>query len=895
MTTIETKAARLNDLKAELAEIRAEMKDDSISNARWGRLQNYRYEIRCEIEKLQAEIDAEIDANIEKVAAQKVDAILTSGVQPVIVNTTFKNNRCSVNIDGAKVSLDKAVTILCESELARRGENVLLINENSDVCPLDEDLFILGKHNVKTAIRQFARGEKVTGAKVLNGKFYPVVKANAEPAAEPAAEPTVEETANAETEPVEDKPRRFMATIYFETVNGARVCDSVEFPNAQLAAQAAIDYVASHADRKVTTVYINDFVSCSEYITTDADITALYPVEETAIVETANVEEKATFEVGKEIDATNAEDDFDYRAAEEHIENCYHDCDNFIRYNVSENGLTQEQCEIIYAAAHADREFSNPDFDLIDRMVEEYTRANAGDNNDAAPTEPAPVEERKLTRRESLEIDKQVVMSEIDEYREGLIEYQDDPDVNPTHIDFLKSSIDSKLAEYYDICKQLDELDDEPNPAPDTKAPPPESDDERIDAPGVNVETVKYVATQITFPTGHEGEPTREVSKTFDNLDDAAKFIADDNPYIETATGYRTFAYDDGYFGGVYWAGYRIETTDGKILVEADIYEVKGDESIDRLVIKYINDNDNTVPEPPANNPLACLNNLGYEDDVIEPVHETVDETVENKEYAVTIAQLKDAYDSAVSMWGAVDYNARTNKSLRPVVKTALATVTAAETALQAFGDAHIAQLCPLLDQTIRGATIHIINEDGIDWGSQKLADISLKFRLTGPDFAIIANDNYYATCATPDDVRRVIERLKQAIACGAAEFSFAPQNFTPEPPTDELIATPEVKAPADDYPATECRTTSPAFVDTVASVARICTTVNAAATQGWEVYYDTPTKLFVVAHNNETVARLTGVELYDAWDSHLPEDFFDEFYRPEIEFDEHGDIIPWF
>ncbi len=211
MTTIETKEARLNELKAELAEIRAEMKEDSISNARWGRLQNYRYEIRCEIEKLQAEIDAEI----EKVAAQKVDAILTSDVQPVIVNTTFKNNRCSVNIDGAKVSLDKATQILFESELAKGGENVLLINENSDVCPLDEDLFILGKHNVKTAIRQFARGEKVTGAKVLNGKFYPVVKANAEPA--------VEETAIVEAEIVEVKTASEMKAAYAASSNVVRV------------------------------------------------------------------------------------------------------------------------------------------------------------------------------------------------------------------------------------------------------------------------------------------------------------------------------------------------------------------------------------------------------------------------------------------------------------------------------------------------------------------------------------------------------------------------------------------------------------------------------------------------------------------------------------------------
>lgn len=284
-----------------------------------------------------------------------------------------------------------------------------------------------------------------------------------------------------------------------------------------------------------------------------------------------------------------------------------------------------------------------------------------------------------------------------------------------------------------------------------------------------------------------------------------------------------------------------------------------------RANVKAMLDNFNKI-----NNPLACLNNLGYEDDVIEPVYGTVDETASSQEYAVTIAQLKDAYDSAVDAWCTVEFKARTNKKLRPAVQVALATVNAAGTALQAFGDAHLSELSPLLGQTIRGATIRIINEDGIDWGSQKLADISLKFRRTGPDFAIIANDNYYATCATPDDVRRVVRRLTQAIVNGAPEFSFAPQ--------DSTVAD-----------------TPPAESDTLAAVARICATVNAAAPRGWEVYYDAPTNLFAIEHDGKPVTRLTSVELYDAWNAHPPEDFFDEFDLPPIEFDEHGDIIPWF
>ena len=103
---------------------------------------------------------------------------------------------------------------------------------------------------------------------------------------------------------------------------------------------------------------------------------------------------------------------------------------------------------------------------------------------------------------------------------------------------------------------------------------------------------VQYIATQITYPNGHEGEPTREVSKTFYYLDDAAKFIANDNPFIEAETGYSTLAYDGYYFGGVYWAGWKIEATDGRLICRADNDGVYGDQNICALVDKYIDANE---------------------------------------------------------------------------------------------------------------------------------------------------------------------------------------------------------------------------------------------------------------------------------------------------------------
>lgn len=90
---------------------------------------------------------------------------------------------------------------------------------------------------------------------------------------------------------------------------------------------------------------------------------------------------------------------------------------------------------------------------------------------DAAIKAAAPVEERKLPRRESLELDKKIVTEELDEYLEGLLDAEADPDIPQSHYDFLNRSIGRLLNEYYDICKQLDELDDEPKPAPNVNGP----------------------------------------------------------------------------------------------------------------------------------------------------------------------------------------------------------------------------------------------------------------------------------------------------------------------------------------------------------------------------------------------------------------------------------------
>lgn len=81
--------------------------------------------------------------------------------------------------------------------------------------------------------------------------------------------------------------------------------------------------------------------------------------------------------VNLQIDALNAGDNFDYVNAAEHIASVYYDAKNFVYRYTREDGLTQEQCENIYATVYSQCDFGNPDFNLIDRLIKECKRKNA--------------------------------------------------------------------------------------------------------------------------------------------------------------------------------------------------------------------------------------------------------------------------------------------------------------------------------------------------------------------------------------------------------------------------------------------------------------------------------------------------------------------------------------
>lgn len=992
MTTIETKKARLNELQAEIKNITDELLgDENISDSRDAYLRSLRTDARREMEALKAAIDAET---------------------PVVIATTFKNDRVSVTLDGAKVSLDKATQILFESELAKGGDNVVLVNENGDTCKLDSDICYLGKFHAKTAIRQFARGEKVTGAKVLNGKFYPVFKANAKPATED--EPVIVETVNVEEQSTNTESANENSEHNAELVNQLKtfnakvrglsfeefLAENAGLPFAEYREQKAaaengiakleiefkIEDIKSEIGRLESENYytarnLYGIVVLEKHYATDESLQAyaaelvaefndrLGKINEAqaelatlapATAETANVEEtdrekflKAKEQIKAAPDKLLGNGNFTTKwlVRDEHgnwkrtnkgnaatILNAFgldiftylDEHEKWVVENVAisaRNAAAEDfACRIVApakmlalpapapesetktanveetaAVEGSDAEFIaemayvaeqrdyiakcfadklnaqapegwavtyevkvTPNDDLTDYTVEtphyvtfngktvaqvervtvneiehaaeffaQFTPAPADDfaaklaafdaevvkaetNRDAAKAayEQADADARKAftARFEFVESIAGDLTRKLRDTCAGncLIQTTTTSGCPITIGDFDNIYIDATTSSrfvfvtwnnrplaHYNTPAQVEAVinllkdtiangaDAFAFPAVAELTAPPETPEPETPEPEMAAEEsaptpapVRYVATQITYPNGHEGEPTREVSKTFDNLDDAAKFIADDNPFIETETGCRKFAYNGYYFGGVHWAGYRIETTDGKILVEADIYEVKGDESIDDLVCKYIDANDNfIIPDVPV---------------YLEP-------------------EFQDDYNTYYKSVGKDDDNDDTPPDSAPET-------VAAESPTESDDD-----YTPML-----------ISQDGINY-----------------------------------------------------------EPFT----SDYVVTSDRFSLKADGYPVIEYRTHSPAFVDTVASVARICDTVNASAPRGWDLYYEVKTNLFIVEHDGRDVDRLTSVELYDTLDAHPPEEFFDAYQpHPAVEFDDDGNISAiWF
>lgn len=135
--------------------------------------------------------DTELNSAVDRYNAAKaiVAASETTAEQiGLTINTALTNGKVSLKLDGNKISMANAFKAALAQDKA-----IVLRNEVGDFCIIDrdDDILTLGEFNFKTAIRQFANGEKVQGSTVMNKHQVHVIKA-AQVEAQPEAEVEVE-------------------------------------------------------------------------------------------------------------------------------------------------------------------------------------------------------------------------------------------------------------------------------------------------------------------------------------------------------------------------------------------------------------------------------------------------------------------------------------------------------------------------------------------------------------------------------------------------------------------------------------------------------------------------------------------------------------------------------
>lgn len=123
---------------------------------------------------------------------------------------------------------------------------------------------------------------------------------------------------------------------------------------------------------------------------------------------------------------------------------------------LSRYGLTRLNFIIFHDAEVAVIENAGYDetaFDLLP-TVDELNDIDDTDEAKRVADKPTP----EISEKESLEIDKKILVDEIDEAREALAQAEADSEVPQEHIDNLRDVIDRKLNEYYETYAKLDAL-----------------------------------------------------------------------------------------------------------------------------------------------------------------------------------------------------------------------------------------------------------------------------------------------------------------------------------------------------------------------------------------------------------------------------------------------------
>ena len=196
---------------------------------------------------------------------------------------------------------------------------------------------------------------------------------------------TAQETTTAESAPADDFNAK-LAELKAKLDAAKKIYDEKELVHqeAKRAAQQAYNVYddARLAIKKIYRQQRNSLKAKLEAVDDGKKIRKDCLEEAPDAVQLATDYQKTLDTVKVQIDADN----FDYRAAKEHIENVYEDIKNCIEYWSQQYGLTQEQSEKIYIALHINAYFDDIDYQLRDKLVAEAERKNICDSLERAMT-----------------------------------------------------------------------------------------------------------------------------------------------------------------------------------------------------------------------------------------------------------------------------------------------------------------------------------------------------------------------------------------------------------------------------------------------------------------------------------------------------------------------------
>ncbi|MBR2734437.1 MAG: hypothetical protein IKD80_09405 [Selenomonadaceae bacterium] len=447
-----------------------------------------------------------------------------------------------------------------------------------------------------------------------------------------------------------------------------------------------------------------------------------------------------------QIDALKAGDTFNYAAAAEHLKNIYGNVLGCIDDWKLEHGLSLEQCEKIYVAAHIDRNFdTDVDRELINRMIDEFKCANAEKfyretESTFREMKSAVAPARKFMREHIFDIyhfDYALrILNQRGELKAcpnkyHLVDTRFDVEVDRCELDYVIYFGSAELARYRTV----------------------ENVNRAVDQFAIAIANRQF---EFTFP---EDEPP-EIAILSDELDEIGNDICDTKDILE-----RKIAAGAPQSEIKELAEYIAEREGEYYELHKQIY---GTEPESYTAAQF--DVDAIITAATVNNAYA----------EIKP-------TAGNTEFADKMATLTAELDSAQSVYNetckACEIKHEEYRQACEVVENAEIEVAEKRRAVANFGQACAKDLSEKLfdDVLILSPTMKVTNQDG-GTCETNFGQIQIFFHDAYLNFYITTDWIHLGEYSTPAQVETVINKLKAAIERGDSEFKF--------PTVDELTAT---------------------------------------------------------------------------------------------------------